>query len=274
MYAVDFEYANRRLSDFGCVMCHMNTSKNFEETDIGCDITFTTVKNSQSSKQYITSSAYDNVYTTTFDIIKYNCTDSNDSYMTSLEARGIIKWLNRHEYHKFRVINEIADESDVHYYGSFNIEEIFNGDKIVGLTLTFTSNAPYGFATQAALPFMLMNAGDTFELYGDSDDMGVIYPTISVRSLYECEELRITNENTQNYVLLFNCAANEVITIDGEHKLITTNNKEHEKTLPNDFNYEYFEIVIDECDSCNRYKVSAPCEITIHYSPIRKVGVY
>ena len=53
-----------------------------------------------------------------------------------------------------------------------------------------------------------------------------------------------------------------------------TNNKDHELTLPNDFNYEYFDILVDEFDTINLYKVSSPCEIIVNYYPIRKVGVY
>lgn len=273
MYAIDFEYANRRLSDFGCIVCHINTDAGVREIDIGCDITFTTVKNNQSSRHSITSSSYENVYTTTFEIMKYNCNNTNDIYMTSLEVRDLMKWLNRRGYHKFRMINEIADESNVHYYGSFNAKEIIIGEKILGLTLTFTSNAPFGFADNVMLQFMLMNNGDTFELYGDSDDIGVIYPTIKVRS-FNGGEIKITNQATGNYTLLSNFEVDETITIDGEHKLITTDNKSHEETLPNDFNYEYFEILIDEYNSENTYEVSAPCEITVLYSPVRKVGVY
>lgn len=273
MYAVDFEFANQRLSDYGCVVCHINTNSDIREVDIGCDITFTTLKNNNSSKNYVTGSSYDNVYTATFDIMKYSCNDFNDKYMTSLEVRSIMKWLNRRGYYKFRIVNEIADESDVHYYGSFNVEQIIVGDKIVGLTLTFTSNAPFGFSNLTELKYMCMSGGEEFVIYGDSDDIGVIYPVVKVKC-FNGGEIKITNNNTGNFILLSNCETNETITIDGEHKIITTDNNEHKETLPNDFNYEYFEIIIDEYDSANIYEVSSPCEISVYYSPIRKVGVY
>lgn len=272
MYGIDFEFANRRLSDFGCIMCHINTSCGTNEVEIGCDITFNTVKNNHSSIHSITSSSYENVYTTTFEIMKYS--NADDIYMTSLEVRALTKWLNRREYAKLRIINELSDESDVSYYGSFNVTEIVNAQKIMGLSLTFTSNAPYGFASKTCLPFMIMNPGDTFELCGDSDELGVIYPTISIKTFISGDVKILMNDNEENYILVSNCSPNETITIDGEHKIITTDNNEHEKTLPNDFNYNYFEILIDEYNSINKYEVSAPCEIIVYYSPIRKVGVY
>ena len=53
-----------------------------------------------------------------------------------------------------------------------------------------------------------------------------------------------------------NCIANETIIIDGEHKVITSNNENH-ITLPNDFNYEYFDILID--DFTNDYEKFGSC---------------
>lgn len=269
----DFEFANQRLSDFGCIMCHINTESGSREIDIGCDITFTTVKNNHSSVHSITSSSYENVYTTTFDIIKYSCNNSGDDiYMTSLEVRNLMKWLNRRSYHKFKLINDIVFESDMHHYGSFNVKQVMHGDNILGLSLTFTSNTPYGFAEMTELSFIVTDSDDTFEIYGDGDEYGVIYPTIRIRSFYD-QSITITNKTTGHELSLDNCLENETITIDGEHKIIVSDNELH-TSIANDFNYEYFDILIDEYDSANIYKVSAPCEISVHYSSIRKVGAY
>ena len=60
--------------------------------------------------------------------------------------------------------------------------------------------------------------------------------------------------------------------MDGEHKIITSD-KNH-KNLYNDFNYNFFDIDVSEYDGNeNTYEVSIPCEITVTYIPIRKVGV-
>ena len=124
----DFEYADRRLSDFGCIVCHINTNAGVDDVELGSDITFNTIKNSNSSIYSITSSSYEDVYTVEFEIMKYICGDPDNVYLSSLEVRQLIKWLNRREYAKFRPINEISDESDVYYYGSFNIKQVQLGD--------------------------------------------------------------------------------------------------------------------------------------------------
>lgn len=267
----DFEYAGRRLSDLGCIICSINSNSGQYEVDIGCDITFTEVKNNHSSIHSKTSSSYEKVYVATFDIIKYNCNSDDEIYMTSLEARNIIKWLNRREYHKFKMVDEISDESNVCYYGSFNVKQIMLGNNILGLTLTFTNNAPYGFTDIVSTKGMLLNAGDTVSIYGDSDEYGTIYPKVEIRC-FSSGDIKITNETTGNILEIDNCSVNEIITIDGEHKVIFSNNESH-TTLPNDFKYEYLDILVDEYETENVYSSTLPCEVTISYLPIRKIGV-
>lgn len=268
---IDFEYANHRLSDFGYIICRINSNVGQYEVDIGCDITFTEVKNNHSSIHSITSSSYENVYTATFDIIKYNCKSDDEIFMSSLDVRNIMKWLNRRQDHKFRLINDISDESNVHYYGKFNVRQIMLGDNIIGLTLTFTSNAPYGFADVTENKLMLLNPGEKTNLYGDSDEYGLIYPKVEIRC-FTYGDLKITNHTTGTTLEINKCKANEIITVDGEHKVIFSSDDSH-ITLPNDFNYEYLDILVDENNTENSYSSTLPCELTIKYLPIRKVGV-
>ena len=272
----DFEFANQRLSDFGCIMCHINTESGSREIDIGCDITFTTVKNNHSSVHRATSSTYENVYTTTFEIMKYECNNS-DIYMSSLEARAITKWLNRRGYYKFKLFNDISIESDVHYYGSFNVKQNMHGTNIISLSLTFTSNAPYGFAEELTTTYMMLNSEDKISIYGDSDEYTTILPKIEIKCFQDCDKdksLILTNHTTGSFIEIKNCKKGEIIVLDGEHKIPLTNNKEHEKTFANDFNYEYFEILVDEDIEENIYSSTLPCELKVSYLPIRKVGVY
>lgn len=272
MFAIDFEYADKMLSDFGCIVCCLNTSSDMQEVEVGYDITFNTVKNNHSSKHSITSSTYENVYSTPFEIMKNPC-NGDDVYMTPQEARAISKWLNRREYHKFKVYNPNYDMTDICYYGSFNVKQIVLNGMILGLSLTFTANAPYGFGEDVLFEATTSKANETISVFGDGDEIGYIYPNVKITCLSK-GELTITNKTTGTIVSLGTCAKNEVICMDGEHKVITTDNSSHQDMLYNDFNYEYLDIEIDDTDGCeNICEISLPCEITISYSPIRKVGV-
>lgn len=272
---VDFEYANRRLSDFGCIMCHINTDAGIEETSIGCDITFNTVKNSQSSLHKVTSSTYDNVYETTFEIMKNPCgRDQNDIFMTLDETRQLVKWLNRREHHKFKMYNPDYKMDTYIYFGSFNVQQIMMDGKVLGLSLTFKSNSPYALGEKVSVTYDVTNENELIYLHSDSDEYGVIYPVVNIKFKQLCYEYRIKNNTTETIVFLKNCKSGEIITLDGECKIITSSRDTH-TTLFNDFNYEFLDILIDDSDfSQNEYKVSHPCEITIEYYPVRKVGVH
>jgi len=279
MYVTDFEYANRRLSEFGCIVCHINSDASMQEKDIGCDITFTTVKNNHTSINSATSTSYDNVYTTTFEIMKNPCKTSDDEmFLSPEEVRALVKWLNRREYHKFKLYNPDYEMPEIYYYGSFNVKQIWLGNKILGLSLTFTANAPYGLGEQIRFESYVLESNGTFSVFGDSDEIGTIYPNIKIECYADTgkgeEGFRITNKTTGNYTYIDNCKNGEIIYMDGNHKIIVTDREEHKETLYNDFNYEFLDIEVDASDWCeNEYEVSHPCKITISYSPIRKVGV-
>jgi len=279
MYSTDFEYADKRLSDFGCIVCTIDRSSGVEEINIGCDITFNTVKNNHSSIHSKTSSAYDNVYTTSFQIAKdFTGKTQAEAYFTYEEVRELYKWLNRRSYKKFKPCPDDDVYYDIHYYGSFNVDEVFINGKVAGFTLNFTATTPYGFGEDIILEFVTSDTNNEFCIYGDSDEIdSVIYPKVKIKCL-KCptnQNLTITNQTTGTVVSIENCSENEEITIDGEHKIITSSDKNHTDTsLSTDFKYEYLDIKIGEDDyNRNTYETSMPCEITITYAPIRKVGV-
>lgn len=276
MYAMDFEYADKRLSDFNCTTCTINSSSGVQEMNIGCDITFSTVKNYHTFKQSRTSSSYGSVYATDFQIMKNEEGNEENRYFTYEEVRAIYRWLNRREYSKFKPLPDDGQDYDVHYFGSFNIDEVFLNGRIIGLTLHFVSNAPYGFGEENQFQITISEENNTFSLFGDSDEMNhTIYPKVVIHCLSDTGEegLTIKNRTTGTMVYIKGCSADEILTIDGEYKIITSSVERH-TTLPNDFNYGYLDIAVNADDNLeNIYEVSAPCEITITYSPIRKVGV-
>lgn len=275
MRYVDFEYDGQKLSDFGCIIGYIDSSSGTQDVNIGSDITFNTVKNNHSSIHYVTSSTYDNTYSITFDIVKNPCVNNNDLFMTTLETRRLIKWLNRRDYHKFKLFNENFDLSDMYYYGSFNIVEKRFGTNIIGLSLTFTSSSPYAFGDNVKLEFSV-DKDEEFILYGDSDEFTTIFPTIQIKCLSNTSDdgLVLTNKTTSTSVIIKGCSDGETIIIDGEYKIITTDDEIHKITIASDFNYEYLDILVDDYSVENVYSCNIPCELTISYSPIRKVGAF
>lgn len=271
----DFEYDNKRLSDFGFILCRININSDSVETDIGCDITFTTVKNNHSFKHSKTSSVYENVYTTTFEIMKNPCLLIDDNVnMDDRDIRSIVKWLNRRNYNKFKPYRNDNNACNVHYFGSFNIKKISLGDNTIGLSLTFTSNSPYAYEEEICMSFSTTKSNELISIWGDSDELDLIYPNVKITCLSD-GDLKITNITTNKCTYIKKCSYGETIYMDGEHKIIISDNEEHSKTLPNDFvGYDYLEIdLFDYNGNENIYEISFPCNIDISYSPIRKIGV-
>ena len=277
MYITDFEYANQRLSDLGYVVCKISTSSGIEEVNIGCDITFNTVKNNNSSRHYNTSSYFDDVYSTTFEISKNTCgLQTADLAMSDLEVRQLTKWLNRRDKRnikKFIPYNRDIISSELNYFGSFNVNQIeFNG-KIIGLKLTFVSDSPYALGEENSICITTSENNETFFIYGDGDDIGqIIKPKVIIKCLVD-GDLKITNKTTKNEIYIANCINGEEILLDGEHGIIYSYNEFHNNTISSDFNYGYFDIQIDDGSSENEYEISIPCSLVIKYAPPRKVGV-
>ncbi len=271
----DFEFAGKRLSDFGYIICKFGGSSDLTDVEIGCDITFSTVKNNHSSIHYNTSSSYENVYTTSLEIMKNPCNKNQDEmYHINEEISMLTSWLNRREYYKFKPLTEEDNFYSVHYYGSFNVKEKTINDRVVGFIINFTGNAPYGFGDNVSLEYDIVSAGENIYVHSNSDEYGVIYPHLSI-TLKEDGDLQITNTSNGLITEIKNCVSGETIRINGEHKFIDSDNEQHKTTtLFNDFNYEYLRLQVEDDDfSENVFEVSLPCIITFGYYPIRKVAV-
>ena len=277
---IDFEYANKRLSDFGYIICNFNNSSGVSDIEIGCDITFNTVKNNHSSIHYKTSTSYENVFSTPFDIMKNPCGKEEKDLTISLdEASQIISWLNRHEYYKFKPLL-LNDSSVIHYYGSFNIKKKTIGEKLIGFTVTFTGNTPYALGEKITNRFDFIetdfneNNEAEFSIYGVGDEYKNIYPTVTISPKTNCTDFIITNATTGKRIVLHNLLAGEIITLLGEHKILLSTMLDSHTTLYNDFNYEWFDIQVNDHFSENKYTVNTPCTISVEYEPIRKVGIF
>jgi phage-related protein len=271
MLITDFEYAGERLSDFGCIVCCINTTAP-DSISLGSNITFNTIKNNGTNISRLITTKYDEVYTCTFDIGKFYCSDPNDNELSDIELSRLMRWLNRKEYHKFKPIYDNAQYDNVCFYGSFNATAIKLAGKVIGLTLTFTANSPFGYEDETEYNYIIENSGDMFYLYDTSDELGINYFKKVIITCTTSGDLTIANTNENRNTVIKNCVAGEILTLDCENKIITTSKESHTK-LCNDFNYNFPRLFNTYENRENIFTVSIPCEINIKYSPIRKVGV-
>lgn len=295
MNCIDFEYNGRKLSDYGCVICNILNNNSPEENDIGNQISFNTINynnENNSNKFKLLNSSYDSQYSTHIEICKNYCKD-DDKYFTDTEIIKIMRWLNQKKFHKFKMIYSDGQYHNIYYNGSFNVKLILYSGMVIGMSLDFTSDAPFGYYEPIShyMDFSVEypqygeeeteyvdNLLGEYILYDQSDEAGYIYPDEVEIEIIDSGNLVIHNSMDMEDVVINNCVSGEIITLDCKHKLIKSS-IEH-KNLYNDFNYHFLKIInnYDECDendsfSKNIYTVSLKCIISFSYSPIAKIGV-
>ena len=276
MYCIDFEYDGKRLSDYGCIVCHISSKSDLNTVNIGSQITFNTINRVQQNKFKIMSTQYDEAYTATFEIGKFNCNNRDDYTFSPKEVSALMKWLNKKKYCKFKMIYQDGEFSNIYYMGSFNVQMVTYGGDVIGLELTLQTNAPFGYYDPIDYEMRFNSVNEEIIIYDASDEIGYVYPHNVQIECLESGKLTIHNsKDGLRSVVIDNCVKGEILTLDGENKIITSS-KNHTR-LYNDFNYNFVKISnnsengID--DNQNIFTVSLPCIITFTYSPICKMGI-
>lgn len=271
MYAIDFEYDNQYLNDYGFIVCDFNFSNGANEVDAGSAITFNKVSRNSGKIYSLTSTQYDECITSTFDICKNpDIYDPEDMIITNNEYREIMRWLNRREFLKFQVIDEKEDDfekEDCYYNASFNVDKIKINEKLCGLRLTMETDKPFGYGEEQIISWHFINGSMTKTLTDISDEVGYIYPTVAITCNAD-GDLSLYNELEGCNTLIKNCKVGEVITLSGDTHIITTIYDSHD--ISNDFNYDFFRIGNTINNRNNRISASLPCDVEIKYTPIIK----
>lgn len=268
MKAYDFIYDGVKLSDLGFCLCSFD-SKGVETISNGSEIEFNTVSTFMGAKSELTSSEYSDCLTTTLQIC-HNLCDGITEEITLEESRNIMRWLNRKDYHKFRLIDYEGEWSGIYFEASFNVSKIEIGGRIVGFELEMFTNRPFAIADDITLKFDA-EAGYTRDIYNKSDDEGSIYPNM-VLTIKEAGDLEIHNVFEDRTMVIKNCSADEVITL--EYPMISSSLGDERKTkLQNDFNWNFFRLWSTFKNKRNQITFSLPCTVELTYSPIVKVGI-
>ncbi len=264
MKAFDFEYAGRKLSSFGMVICNFG-DKGLDTISNGSQITFNTISTLGGSKHRLTSTTYDDCLEAIIQICKSSC-DSGIMEISSTEFREIVKWLNRKKFLKFKILDE--DHIDLYYEASFNISRIEIDGKLYGLELEVTTNRPFALKEPRIMTIRNTEQNGRHSINDTSYEEGYIYPHVEI-IVNEDGNLKIHNaiENRDTYI--GNCVAGEIITLD--YPVIQSSISSH--NIQNDFNWNFFRIANTYENSRNDLTISLPCTIKIEYSPIVKVGL-
>lgn len=265
MYALDFEYDGKRLSSFGFILCTLGTPSGSDTVSAGSKITFNKVSRCHGKMQPVIGTTYDECITATFDICK-NVDIYEDLHITEDEARQIIRWLNRREMLKFRLIPD-EGQSDCYYNASFNVEKVLVSKELFALELTMETDSPFGYGAVKSVEWDITDTSQSVVLEDTSDEIGYIYPSMKI-TCKESGTLSIHNELEGCTMQIKNCSVGEVIDIDGNTQIIRSSLPSHK--IYNDFNFEFFRIGNTLSVRDNKITVSLPVKLKIEYTPIIK----
>lgn len=273
MYLLDFIFDGLKLSNLGCMVGYA-TSSDSDTVEMGSVVELETVINHGTYRREIVNSDYDDVVTASFDIIRSPCGGGHGEFLTDKEISWFMRWLNRKEYCKFiPIYSDSVSFYKMYYMGTFTeVNAIKMSGNVIGFNLTFEANAPFGFIDLEPTTFTL-NAGQTFTLFDESEEIGKIYPDEIVITCNGNGSIELTNSMEPERVTeIKNCTNGEIITMDCVHKIITSSNH---NGLYNDFNYVFPRLSNTMRDKKNILENSGitPYSVQITYSPIRKVGI-
>lgn len=231
----DFIFDGRALSDFG----YMAVFENSEDVIDVSAMQFNTIKGALSDIDHRVSHTYEQNYTSTFLIMKNLCdTPEDEQWMTHDDIIEMTRWLARKQYKWFRFIDD-EDDDEVWYKVQIKITKEYIGTHVVGLQLTVTANAPYGFTRE--IKHNLSGEESRIQVY--SDEEGYIYPDMTIEILKD-GDFELLNEYENRITRIANCVAGEVITISGGDNLQISSSVDHDFTK--DFNYVFPRL-------CNMY---------------------
>ena len=271
MYAIDFEYAGERLSDYGMIICSFDGGKGIETISSGSDITFNQIASNKGNRFFIGSSTYESALTSTFQICKNSClAKTQDEMSISLaELSAIQRWLCRkNQYNRFKIIQDGFE--NIYWNVTFSAKQVELNGRIIGMELTLYADAPFAYMDELTID-VDCSENLTFDIYDMSDEEGYIYPNMEITILEDANRFVLTNQfDVSRPLIITNCAANEVITIRGKEHIITSSAG---RNLSNNFNFYYPRILNSYIDNKNTFECTTKCNITISYSPIRKVGI-
>ena len=272
MYASDFEYDGKLLSDYGFIICEFNGSGGLETKETGYNISFNKVPRHGGRINGLAGTKYDQCVSCTFCICK-NPGLYEDAMITNDEYRNIVRWLNRHEFHKFRMLHNDGDANTAPCYfnASFNIEKIYVADELVGLQLTAETDAPFGHGDPFDKTYTLTSGdvqdGKKIRVMDTSDESGYLRPDLTI-TCGAAGTLTLSNPLCDSTMTIKNCSVGEVIHIYGSTQIVTSSLASHK--IYNDFNFEFLKIGNTFGSRVNQISSSMACTVRIQLYPVIK----
>lgn len=269
MYAYDFEYDGKLLSDFGMIVADFSGSSGAGNGAAGSEISFNLVPAGYGRRFFVAGLQYENCLSTAFQICKNpESFREEDMVITNDEFRALSRWLNRKKFLWFRSFDRCEPEKVKPWFrASFTLTRIESGRETLGVELKMTTDAPFGYGDEKEVTLSFTAGNLTKTLIDESDEIGEIFPYMEIHPA-SAGNITLSNSLTGCETTVKNCVSNEVITMSGDSLIVHTSNTNHD--LANDFNYDFFRIGNTRDERENVITASAPCTVLLRYRPVLK----
>ena len=269
MYAYDFEYDGKLLSEFGMMVCSFSENRSASTTEKGSEINFNLVPSDYGKRLYTAGLQYENYLSTTFQICKCpDCYPEDKMDITSIEFRELSRWLNRKKFLWFRSFDLQEPEKEKPWFrASFSLSRVESGSKTIGVELNMITNSPFGYGEEKEVIWEFSQNSLSAILIDENDEIGDTYPKLKI-TCGQSGTMTISDDLTGCSCSVENCVSGEVLNFGGENMIITTSNTNHD--LANDFNYDFFRFANTYKQRENIITVSMPCTVELRYRPIWK----
>lgn len=269
MYAYDFEYDGRLLSDLGMIVCDFSSSSGASNADKGSEIKFNMEPVGYGRRFLAQGMQYENCLSTTFQICKDpRVFPEEEMLISNEEFRALSRWLNRKKFLWFRSFDLCEPEKEKPWFrASFNLTRIESGRDTVGVELSMMTDSPFGYGPEEEIELNFVSGALSAKLIDTSDETGDIYPWMKV-TCGQSGTLTLSNSLTLCATQITGCVSGEILTFSGESMIVSSSNTNHD--LANTFNYDFFRIGNTADNRENVITASMPCGVELKYRPIWK----
>lgn len=274
MFCTEFIFDGISSKEYNLIICSFDGHKSGSAT-AGSHIEYTTFKAPNSDRWTRTGSSYNEQLTFTFQICKYKYSTGIDEPLSERELAFIMRWLVQKDYKELQFIQEGYE--NIFYNCQINVEKYEANGRCYGLSLTVVCDAPWGWSEIKQATISSSTTSLT-KLYDDSDEIGVIYPSVTILSKAgtksKPQDITIYNNMTGIETRIKNCVSNEKIEM---HDMIINSSENidngYHTTLMDDFNWKWFSIGNSLGDRVNEIKVTGNCKVNLSWRVPRKAVV-
>lgn len=266
-----FEYNGRSSEEFGVILASFG-----DKQDLNSGLSRSIIKGNTTrfrKRGNHIGTEYNDALEFSMTIIKNKCY-TNDLSFSRREIREINAWLTSPTYPiLFHMFDDKSNDEDIDYFGLFSDVEYEAAGDLIGLTLTFTCDSPFGYSPLVKRTLSKSEQIQTINI--ESDELeDYVYPYLEIEALDDTDVL-IKNHTTGQEVEYMGIKKGKVLCVDNEKLIVNYKDDPQLLALHILGIRDIGEVSwIRFVSGLNKIEYIGDAKIKMSYRQIRKVGAY